>query len=302
MKKLVMICIVLLLATGVASAKEKPVMETGSKDFLEFTVSLSKSTYIEGEPVIATFALKNNSSTDQRLAEPTTSYGIVKYGIEMISGIYPMPKRTFGSQPGPPDDYGWVFRKGEARSIQVDLLSNYNGFLPVGRFCAKVTYSGVDTIEGIWHGSIEVSDLVFSVVPATGIEESASRIFRASVLQVLRGYEAEEAAKAAAALHDLADPAKGGRFAQYAGYWEAMAYMKAGNSEKEIEVLMQYSEKHSDVPAYGTNAPRYIGDILYCQKNYAKARKMFEKLPDGFERQDWLKRCDKRLSESSSNP
>jgi hypothetical protein len=228
-----------------------------------------------------------------RLAAVMGEYALVYLRVIQESGVTPLPARVGATLAGPPADYGWDFQPGESRGGSTDLQLDFAQHLPVGRYLVRATYRVPGYVRDVWHGEIETPDLAFSVIPAAGAD-AAAKPFREARVQA----QSEQAAlRAAVSLKSLAEPAKGGGFARYAGFWEAIAYRTAGDTDRMLESLRRYAEQHADVPFYGKRALEILAIRLYRKGDYDAAREVFLKLPDSYERRSWLKRCEEKLAQ-----
>lgn len=305
MKRLMIFTIVVLYVAGsaiVASetklpVKDKEVSSEATKDYLTLKVSLAKDTYIEREPIIATFTLVNNSETEQKLAEPNQFY-FIGYRITQISGEAPMPISLVPSMIAPPKDCGWVFGPGESKTTQVNLMSLYPTHFPVGRYAVQAYYtvSEYAEIEGVWCGKIQAPSIEFSVVRATGVEIEASKLFISAIRAKSNSSRmtVQELRELAATLRKLSDPKYGGRFAQYAGYLEAQV-VYCIDAKEGIERLQSYISEYPDAPYYGLNARRLLGEWLRSDNQFLKARTVFMSLPEGYWRENEIRYCAKLM-------
>jgi hypothetical protein len=260
--------------TMTATVQEAPA------DGLKFTVSLNKSEYVEGEPIIATATLTNLSDRPRRLAEPHNDWTL-GLPVALDSGDGVLPPMIQYSTIGPPDGYGWEFGVGESRSCSSDLQAHYYKWLPPGTYSVRGVYSVYESIKGVWHGKISADKLVFTVVPATGDVAEAARLFREARAKV----DSDKATvqQLIPVLKSLGDPAYGRLFAEYAGFFEAEAYRSAGDKSQYYTLMKAYVDTHGTVPYYGKLALTSLGWSYFSDGEYGSALRLFMKLPDGYE-------------------
>lgn len=289
-KLLMVICLLLVANATVASS---PPSATVLKDDLKLVVSLSKSEFIEGEPIIVQFALMNDSDKPRRLYEP--DYGIAGGIVVQVSGEKPLPTTQHGDTGLPPD---WEFLPHEVHTYAEDIQCDFVESLPVGEYTIKASCLAFRDANDFWRGHLKAPKLTFCVVPATGAMTKASELFIKASRQV---YSKDEALKVAEDMRTLSDPAKGSVFSPYAGYFEAVAYQEAGDTATFIAKMRQYVQDHRDVPVFGKRALYGLAWQLFHDKNYMEAREVYLLLPDGSSRQRRIKDCDDQLMLRENN-
>ncbi len=276
-------------------AKDVPISAHKTLRGVRFGVSLAKSVFVDGEPIVAILTLTNTSKKEIVLGELaywTGGSGLVrKSGAEMPGGIEFL-------MPGMPKDFGRVFRPGESQTAYHDLTWQYGRSLPLEPYILKSVYrcEDPDTVGNTrieWKGKITLPDLVLQIVsPRNDMEQAAYELFVDSIYL----WDEPSPYKRAAILHALSDPAWGGVFALEAGYMEVEALKKTGDKAASLKTLQEYAEKHKAEPYYYQKAISSLGSELYNDGKYAEARAVYEKLPDGYNRQQALKRCDTHLA------
>lgn len=286
------LALMMAFSTSCGLAAAPPPSVQATKDDLVFRLSLEKTHFIEGEPVIATVTLINKSDSSRILAEPCTMCRVAALGVKQISGAAaPSLPGGHSDYGGAPPNYGWEFKPGEAHSDQYDLQIDYTRPLPVGKYEARASYNGApaESHPDAWHGSISVEGLQFSVVAPEPKDAKAAKAFGTARSQYQKsGTEL----KSADSFASLTDPAKGGPFAKYAGYFEAMAYWNAQQGEAGAIALRKYIAANEKTPYYGKRAVEVLADWLRYKGYYVEARQLYSKMPDGFDKAFWVKRCD----------
>lgn len=276
-------------------AKDKPISAQKTLRGVRFGVSLVKSVFVDGEPIIATLTLTNTS--DKRIVLGELSYWtggchiVRKSGAEMPGGIELM-------MPFMPKDFGRVFRPGESQMAYAEMRWSYGWKLPAEPYILKSAYLcddpdtvGNNRIE--WKGKITLPDLALQIVsPRNDMEQAAYELFVDSIYL----WDEPSPYKRAAILHALSDPAWGGVFALEAGYLETEEINKTGDRPAYLKAIREYAEKHKTEPYYYQKALTLLGNELYNDGKYAEARAVYEKLPDGYNTQQALKRCDEHLA------
>lgn len=295
------LALVALLVLGIThSAKPDdatpPLSAEGTQDGVRFRVSLEKSVFVEGEPVIATLTLTNTSKKDLVLGEPaywTAATSVArKSGAEMPGGIelsmVPMPA-----------DFGQLFRPGESRSFYRDVSWPWRGDLPVDQYIVKSRYHSDPESVGNkrinWKGQIVLPEISFEIVPARDPKETAASGLYRNTPYLTGGKP--DLYKGAAIMHGISDPDYGGVFAPSAGYRETEALRAIGDRTAYIAALQQYAKKHDDQPYYYHRALTSLGDALCQDGKWSEARAVYEKLPDGYYSQQMLRQCDEHLKE-----
>ncbi len=261
---------------------------------IRFEAGLAKERYVESEPVVVSFVLRNDASS-RNLAELGAGY-TVSWTVRQVIGKKPVPAPIAPSVAEVPADYAWLFPAGGVKSCQADILAVYTSSLPQGDYTVCGQYTSPASVQGVWHGTITTPELSFSVVPAEGVDASAAIAFDEARRST--GGSSSQAKDAAVAFSRLKDPAVGGIFSRYAGIWAAYAYIRMGERKALISELREYVADHSDVPFYGQQAILQLGSALCQDGDYALARTLFDRLPEGYERSKWLARCDSKLTGS----
>jgi len=294
---LVMALVVLLITVTQAARTQgeaTPLCAEGEQAGVRFKVSLQKNVFVESEPIILTLTLTNTTDKETVLGELaywTASSSIVrKSGAEMPGGIELSMVQM-------PVDFGRVFRPGESYSLYRDISWRWSGMLPAEPYILKSEYhSDPDAVGNRriqWKGRIVLPDLSFEIVPPRDAREKAAfELYRNT--PYLTGDKAS-IYKAAIIMHGLSEPALGGVFASSAGYREAEALREAGDRPAYISALRRYADKHKEEPYYYRQALTSLGDALCKDGNYAEARAVYAKLPDGYFTQGILKDCDEHL-------
>ena len=263
------------------------------QESLKLIASLPKETYLWGEPIIVTLKLVNESQTNRRLAEP--GHHTTACIVTAAPGSGPLPPQIESATVAPPRDYGWVLLPGEARQTQQDVLGKFSpAALPSGHYYLTGVYTGPPEVENVWHGTIRTPPLEFVVVaPEGSMLEKAERFVEA---REQSGTKAR-AHCAADVLRALSYDPEAGEFAKYAGFFEAYAYSGSGYRSAYLARMKRYAQENAAVPCYGQAALERAAIALYRDKDYSAARDYFDKLPDGYERRTWLRKCDEKLAE-----
>lgn len=155
---------ILILAALAAQGKAAGVQPEHSVeirgDGVSIVLSLPKTSYMEGEPVLVKITLVNISDNPQRLAEPDYDWSVLSLIVS----------DSADSQSGQPDanstialpaDYGWNYAPGQARSIWLPL--NVRS-LCTGNYAVRAEYSAPPHVKNVWHGTLTTPALHFSIV------------------------------------------------------------------------------------------------------------------------------------------
>lgn len=286
--------IVLLAWMVVGAAASAVVSNTAVQDGVELRVSLPKDSYIIGEPIVATFSVKNCSNAPRRMADATLS-DVVGFRVRRITAG-PEPIHIEVDCAPPTDDIAWTLAPGESRSVEADLLDRYfsssDGPLLEGTYELDACYSAPSIISVVWQGKLAIRGMRFTISPAAGRERGAAAAFGR-----LRHHISARAA--AEVLHSLTNPAIGYRFARYAGYWEARAYAENRRYDEAIQAMRRYLLDHPDVPHYSRDASYWLSLWLYLTGDLTAARGEILRTPDGFDRRSILQRIDKAIARRS---
>ena len=274
---------------------------------VRLALTMTKATYGEREPVIVRVTLANLSKKTQRLVEADSwSLPTVEFRVSKITGEGTMPLRQSASRLALPRDVGREFAPGECRFDEAILDAYLPSDILEGTYAVQAVYSVPEDLPDVWHGSITTPRATFTVVKSAPSESAGARVFAELSDLPWEPPSKTRALELATILHGLREPSKGGLYAQYAGFKEAMAYHLAGDTTRYVSALRDYVRDHSDVPYFGRQAKRLlISALFYELKDYAGARGIALSLPDSYERTNWLRRCDGKLAEKqpqSSTP
>jgi len=259
-----------------------------AKEGVRLLVALPKNAAIVGEPILATISIRNETGSPLMIADTTENYRVVSAQLTKLSAKGDMPSPRQIDYLEPADEIRQSVQPGEARSIAVDVLDQYIGAIPEGLYELRVRYKPPDSVSGIWHGSIEVSGIQVSVGTPPQEELLAAQ-------QFMSGRYSPSRPDSCIKLGAIAEPAKGGRFADYAGYWEARAWGDKKEYDRAIEASRRYLERHADVPHYGNDIRNWLSFWLRVTGDLTAARSELLRTPDGFERRMRLKQIDKAI-------
>lgn len=275
------VTVALLLCSAVAIAASSGTVHSGS---FQMEATLSKEQYIEGEPVLVVVKFTNISDKPCRFAEP----GYYIFGGELLSvsmvDTEPVGTYSADSTIVLPKDYGWDYAPGESRTVARSVVQSDLG---EGTYCIQVTYKSPTYLASVWQGQLVSPKLSFSVVKPPAKLEFASRTF----LSIRNAFD-KKPLERAKDFGSLKDPAKGGPFSAYAGFYEARAYRMVPN-DNYVATMEEYLKSHADVPYYGIVALELMGRCYTYRKDYDAARKAYSRLPESYEKTWLLKHVDK---------
>ncbi len=282
-----------LCAPAFCAEKEKPPEATVKGPGFHFTVALTKSTYLEGEPVLAKCSITNDLKKTQKLVEPDDKWEVIRWNVVRLPGRepayhadwYPLPSRM-----RIPDDCFWEFRRGETKSAYVNLRDRIDYYwTQPGEYAVKLKYVADDHIGADWVGTLETDEILFRVVPATGKDTKAMLALRARYA----GQETKELLLARATeLMGLYNDDRHGRYAPELGYLAALALYRMDRAAG-IAAFKDYVAANRHAPYYGLRCCELLGGVYTEDKNWVEVRKAYSMLPEGYWRDYQLQSCDR---------
>lgn len=262
-------------------------------DGLVLRLTLEKIEYVEQEPIIARVELINDSDETRRLGEPSWCYSTMKFKITPLNVSEPAKEIEYESSIGLPMDYGWDFAPREGKWDDWDLRTSSDRRVSIGEYSVSAVYTIPKYIKDVWHGEIETPVVKFAVVPASGVNRDAATALRSFNEGA---HNKERMREFAVTCREIENSDSETVYGRYTGYIKAMAYNIAGDREPYISALCDYVSKHGNVPYYGRSATRCLGKELSKSGDYAGARAMFERLPDGYEKSSLLRQYAEKAS------
>jgi hypothetical protein len=264
----------------------------------KLVLSIAKNLFVEQEPIVIIAALTNDSGQTRRLAEPSWGRGIVKLRITKLtdSGAVVIPTED-DSRIALPADYGWDFAPHETRcaAIRVDRLLPTSD--PVGRYELRAAYFPPGEAVGVWHGTLVSSPVCFSIRKAIGADATRAGVFAEAAKMARRKLPNPSGLDLAERLSALKQPSQGGMFAAYAGFEAAQAYWMAGDMDGFIAAMQCYLRDHPSVPYFSQEAVQELVHALFHdKKDYVAARPTAMKMENGWERQNWIRKCDAAIA------
>ncbi len=290
-----LLCLLLcaiLCASAICAEKEKPPVATVKGPGFHFTVALTRSVYLSGEPVFAKCSVNNDSRKPQKLVEAMTEYDVVTWNVLRVSdrenmyhpGLHPMV-----SLAGPPAGLFWEFRPKETKFIYVDACSHTdNGWLQPGEYVVAFTYSAPKAAQADWTGKLTTDEIPFSVVAA---DSENARVFGAIINSRPYTEDKDELRRRATDLAALAKEKRSGRFAIALRYYAAMA-LEQVDHEAFMDELKTFVTGYRDTPYYGPLSCQLLGSRYLNDKNWDEARKACSLMPEGYLRRTYLRACD----------
>lgn len=164
-------------------------------DALEYTITLSRKEYLEGQDVIVTSTIKNVTKEPVQTPEPWAMAWAVSFEIEVQKdGKWVSFMKPKWEPNGQGHHAGWITLKpGESQSQSCELryqfvLNAHGGVLPPGEYAVAATYHpiepGDDNKEYWSHAVPALKRAPFRVVPVEG-KERAWPVLRDQLLQLL---------------------------------------------------------------------------------------------------------------------
>lgn len=254
---------------------------------IELKLTLAKSSFLLGEPVLGTVSLTNNSAETLTLVDIMMGSYL---GTTAKVVVEPMPKGLVQKHHFPPSlDTLCDFRPGETHTIEIDVQREYQYFLKEGNYTIFAAYTGPNYVAGGAGNVIMTDRLRFSIVAGTGVEaDKAKQLFRAQQLPSTP----QEQSAAIDVLERLSNQDFGGDLAGYAAFFAVVARHGRTNGEDAAARLLDFIKCYPSLPVYRLQAVRYLAVSALENGDYPQCKQFTLLLPPGAERDKILKRCD----------
>lgn len=283
----VLFCIILcaILCTPAFCAEEKPPEVTVKGPGFHFTVALTRSTYLEGEPVLAKCSITNDLDRTQELAETCSLWRTLSWDVVRLperDGMFDAGSR-FPLLAPVPSQFVWPFKQGETKSEDIDVLSRTDGVLTAGDYAVNFTYQVPEHVRADWVGQLTTQEIVFRVERPQGKEAQLLN----AIDSVQLTDDKQQLRRCAERLDRLARENPDSRFVVALEYRAAMERLMFCSNGCEW-ALKVFVTKHSDIAYYGPRASKELGFAYLRNHRWSDARNAFSLLPAGSTRQRYL--------------
>ncbi len=257
---------------------------------LQLSVRLSKTSYLEGEPILILLRLVNVGQKELKVAEPLVPQGFLKIvlrGVDAQGKDVNIP-RLMRDVLMPPQDYGIQLAPAQSLEIIWSLNESYPGGLYVGSYRVVPVYDTAryaSAYPQIWHGIITGDELRFDVKAPTGTEMAAWSLFK-EARDILNSRSSTEYSKAGKIFSDLIAKYPDSVYAPYASYLigESYYFMQTDNTQhfaKAVPAFETFLARFPNYHYYSDLARTYLVFSLHNLGQNERALQILEQVPDG---------------------
>jgi tetratricopeptide (TPR) repeat protein len=257
---------------------------------LSFTISIEKNAYLEGEPIIVTHILTNVSNADVMIGEPVGSF--TQDEMEWLDGNTKDIPKLCRMTAAIPSDHAFKLEPGASMRSLSSLMEIYVYGLPVGRYSLKAKYAVSTRYYRCWNGELRSNTVKFSVVSPAGKEKDAFLIYKEARDLINKGDDLGVAhAKMDTLISNYRNTvyAKPAHFLKAESLWVQRIDGKQ-NFEGAIEEFRKFLSKYPDSPYWSKQAQQLIAIGLFLLGKKEEARIEFQKLPEGYLKQNYLEK------------
>jgi len=283
--------IVTIFASCVIAVIWAPILG-GENENISFRISIEKNTYLEGEPIVVVKQLTNTSNKKLIVAAPDDLF--TQYSLQWVDGDVKKIPRLMFVRAALPKDYGEEVTPHGVLTSDYNLIETYAYGLPVGNYFLRVRYFVSERYYRCWQGEIWSNSVNFSVVSPEGEEKDAYQLYK-QARDILNTHSTQNYPFARKNLDKILEKYPGSIYAKYALFLKGISYQRMQADGKQdfqhaIVEFEKFLEKYPDIPYFSEQALRYIAHEYYTLHKFGEAKSTFQKLPDSYYKQKWLKK------------
>ncbi|MEW6620413.1 MAG: tetratricopeptide repeat protein [bacterium] len=287
-----------IISISLSTINAGEVVNNQTSLLLKLDVVLSKNEYLEREPIIVNATLTNGGSVSLKVAEPLVLHHFLKYKIIKIGGDISKEPRLMPMIVGFPKDYGINLTPGQSISCAWNLNEDFPFGLSLGDYKIKFIY----TTEGyqkeypeIYSQHIEYETISFRIIPPAGKDKKALEIWKQALEKFNLHGKDKDNRLALKYFKKIVREYSTSNYAIHAYYYTGKCFLRLHDFEQVIVEYKNFINKYPDYPYYSENSQKFIAVGYYMMKDYKRARLAYQKLPDSYEKKQWIKRCEDKL-------